>query len=213
MTPQFARVGCDIVSVADVLYAIEMFGSKYLERTYTPLERLQAADCGERLAVRFAAKEAVIKILRPDPQHVILYREIEIALLPTGAPRVRLSGVARAHAAAHDLSRFDVSLSHDGARAFATACAVQSRQESPVTVEIVRAALARYGALLVDIDALSDFDDLYAFGLSSPASINVMLACEDALDLQFDDSTLTRSTFATIASISLVLDSIAAVAR
>ena len=44
-------------------------------------------------------------------------------------------------------------------------------------------------------------DDLYQKGLSSHASVNVMLALEDAFDVEIPDTLLTRATFRTIESI------------
>ncbi|HEY7008262.1 MAG TPA: acyl carrier protein, partial [Jatrophihabitantaceae bacterium] len=53
----------------------------------------------------------------------------------------------------------------------------------------------------VDVNTLSDQDDLYAAGLTSHASVNVMLALEDEFDLEFPDELLRKSTFASVDSI------------
>ena len=51
--------------------------------------------------------------------------------------------------------------------------------------ESIRSALAAHGRLAVDVSTLSNDDDLYAAGLTSHATINVMLALEDDLEIEF----------------------------
>jgi len=51
-------------------------------------------------------------------------------------------------------------------------------------------------------DSLQPEDDLFQAGMTSHASVNVMLALEDAFDVEFPDSMLTRSAFESIAAIS-----------
>jgi len=59
-------------------------------------------------------------------------------------------------------------------------------------------AHARLGAGAAD---LSESDDLYQAGMTSHASVNVMLALENAFDVEFPDRMLTRSVFQSIAAI------------
>jgi acyl carrier protein len=61
--------------------------------------------------------------------------------------------------------------------------------------------LAEYGQLKIDISLLSDEDDLFSAGLSSHASVSVMLGLEDAFGIEFPDSMLRRGTFSSVASI------------
>ena len=58
------RIGCDVVNVVDVTRSIELFGRRYLDRTFTPHELQTCAGPArdQRLAARFAAKEAVVKV-------------------------------------------------------------------------------------------------------------------------------------------------------
>ena len=65
----------------------------------------------------------------------------------------------------------------------------------------IRAVLAQHGKLAQDAAALSDSADLYQAGLTSHASVNVMLALESAFDVEFPDQMLTRSVFASVAAI------------
>jgi acyl carrier protein len=76
----------------------------------------------------------------------------------------------------------------------------------------IRKVLIEHGRLPIDVDALSDDDDLYAMGLTSHASVNVMLGLEDAFELEFPDQLLRRSTFASIAAIRNALAGLGAVA-
>lgn len=65
----------------------------------------------------------------------------------------------------------------------------------------IRKVLAERGRLPVNVDSLSDDDDLYAAGLTSHASVNLMLALEDEFDVEFPDAMLRKSTFASVRSI------------
>ena len=65
----------------------------------------------------------------------------------------------------------------------------------------IRAILVKHGRLASDANALTADADLYQAGMSSHASVNVMLALESAFDIEFPDELLKRSVFASIASI------------
>jgi acyl carrier protein len=69
----------------------------------------------------------------------------------------------------------------------------------------VRDVVAIQGKLVSDLDKLSGSDDLYAAGMTSHASVNVMLALENEFDVEFLDSQLRRSSFQSIDSICQVL--------
>lgn len=66
----------------------------------------------------------------------------------------------------------------------------------------IRRVLRDHGRLPVDIDTLGDHDDLFRAGLTSHASVNVMLALEDAFDLEFPDDMLKRTVFESVAAIA-----------
>jgi len=70
-----------------------------------------------------------------------------------------------------------------------------------MTVDRIREVVAEHGRLAVDITALSDGDDLYRAGLTSHASVNLMLALEDEFDIEFPEQMLRRQTFESVASI------------
>lgn len=75
---------------------------------------------------------------------------------------------------------------------------------------LVRGILRDQARLSRDVLALGPDDDLYQAGMSSHAAVNVMLALEDAFDVEFPDHLLTRSTFATLRSIRDALDGLRA---
>jgi acyl carrier protein len=65
----------------------------------------------------------------------------------------------------------------------------------------IRAVLRDHARLGVDVESLRDDADLFAAGMSSHASVNVMLALEDTFDVEFPDAMLKRSVFESISAI------------
>jgi acyl carrier protein len=74
-----------------------------------------------------------------------------------------------------------------------------------VTSPAVREIVKEHGRLAVDIEGLADDASLYEAGMTSHASVNVMLALEDTFDIEFPDEMLKRSVFESVASISSAL--------
>ena len=66
--------------------------------------------------------------------------------------------------------------------------------------ERIRAVLLAHGRLSVPVESLADHDVLYQAGLTSLASVNVMLALEEAFDIEFPDRMLSRAVFENIAA-------------
>jgi len=69
----------------------------------------------------------------------------------------------------------------------------------------IRRVLAEHARLPVDVDEVGDNADLFQAGMSSHASVNVMLALEDAFDVEFPDSMLKRSVFESVAGIAAAI--------
>jgi acyl carrier protein len=69
----------------------------------------------------------------------------------------------------------------------------------------IRDILGAHARLAAPAASLDENADLYAAGMSSQASVSVMLALEDAFDIEFPDRMLTRSVFGSIASIRSAL--------
>lgn len=72
--------------------------------------------------------------------------------------------------------------------------------------EKIREILRQHGKLSTDVDKLPDDGDLYEAGMTSHASVNVMLALEGQFDIEFPDRMLKRSVFQSIASINAALE-------
>jgi holo-[acyl-carrier protein] synthase len=120
------RVGIDIVDVQDVRSALFAYGDRYLRRVFTADEVRDCSDhdgiAAERLAARFAAKEAVIKVLRPDDTPVP-WRTIETVRSPGGWVGVHLTGNAARLADEAGLGELCLSITHERDLAAATVLA------------------------------------------------------------------------------------------
>lgn len=76
--------------------------------------------------------------------------------------------------------------------------------EEPMDTRI-RAVLRAHGRLNKDVSLVEASDDLYAYGMTSHASVNVMLGLEGAFDVEFPDHMLKRNVFGSIQSIRSAL--------
>jgi holo-[acyl-carrier-protein] synthase len=205
-----ARVGMDLVCVDDVRDSLRAHADRWLERVYTPTE---IEECGRnpvRLGARFAAKEATLKVLRAGHDDAIPWRAIEVR-----EGRLALAGVAAAIATSAGLRRFSLSLAHAGGHAAAVVIADgpppaphdrQAQASSwsrpqPMNNTVhdeIRRVIGDHARLAVDPASLDDQADLYEAGMTSHASVNVMLALEDAFDVEFPDRMLKRDVFESV---------------
>jgi holo-[acyl-carrier protein] synthase len=113
------RVGTDIVEVARVARLVEVVGQPFLDSAWTSAEQAACAGRAESLAARWAAKEAALKALGAGID------EVPLPERAVGAgPELVLHGTAAERAAAIGLTRWAVSLSHDGGLALAFVVAV-----------------------------------------------------------------------------------------
>jgi len=118
------RVGLDLVSIDDVADSVQRFGDRYLTRIYTPHEIetcRMSVEVGapeelavDSLAARFAAKEAVMKVLRPVGMQLD-WRTIEVHRTAGGWCEIRLSGRAAELAVQAGIDELSVSLTHEAA--------------------------------------------------------------------------------------------------
>ena len=108
------RVGVDALAVERMAAALRRSGSGFLAKSFTPAELAYCQDDPQRLAGRWAAKEAVIKCFDRTP---ICFRRKQIEVLgsATGAPVVRLLGAGLLGA------RVEVSITHHSGMAVANA--------------------------------------------------------------------------------------------
>ncbi|MBV8988119.1 MAG: holo-ACP synthase [Solirubrobacterales bacterium] len=110
------RVGIDLVSAESVRESISAHGARYLERVFSADE---VSDCStstaidaERLAARFAAKEAAFKVLRVGDE-AVTWRDIEVRRDRSGWVELSLTGRAATLASAAGISDFALSLTHE----------------------------------------------------------------------------------------------------
>lgn len=78
------------------------------------------------------------------------------------------------------------------------------------TIEAVRQIVIENARLAVDGSGPEPAADLYEAGMTSHASVNVMLAVEDRFDLEFPDRMLKRSVFESVASIAAAVEELQA---
>jgi holo-[acyl-carrier protein] synthase len=126
--PRLPLVGVDLAQVSSIAHSLNLFGNRFSARLFTPGE-IAYANSGsgsglmaERLAARFAAKEAVIKMLGLG-EAVISWREIEVVKEPGGDCSVRLHGRTAELARKRKVQDISISLTHEGDYAAAVAAA------------------------------------------------------------------------------------------
>jgi holo-[acyl-carrier protein] synthase len=119
------ELGIDIIRVDRIRTALAKFGERFSNRVLTPAERAYVRGRPETMAGRWAAKEAVSKVLGLGVRG-IGWREIEIERLPTGQPSVRLHDRAAVRAKQLGMGRIAVSISHEAEYAVAIAFGVRT---------------------------------------------------------------------------------------
>ena len=119
--------GIDLVHVPRIERIWREHGERFLERIYTPAERAYCLDCknpAQRLAGRFAAKEAVLKALGTGWRGGLEWTDIETLPDPLGRPLVTLSGGCTKLAAVQGITQMLVSISHANDFAIASATGI-----------------------------------------------------------------------------------------
>jgi holo-[acyl-carrier protein] synthase len=120
------EVGIDLIDMDRIVAVLERFPDRFRTRVLTDLEQRYCGRRVERIAGRWAAKEAISKVLGLGVRGVG-WREIEILPNRAGAPQVRLYERAARRAAALGLEDVTVSISHERRMAVAVAVAHQRR--------------------------------------------------------------------------------------
>jgi holo-[acyl-carrier protein] synthase len=119
------ELGIDIIKVDRIRASIERFGERLSKRVLTPAEQRYVRLRPETFAGRWAAKEAVSKVLGLGVRG-IGWRDIEVERLPTGQPSVRLHGRAADRARQLGMERVAVSISHESDYAIAVAFGIRT---------------------------------------------------------------------------------------
>ncbi len=116
--------GIDLVHCPRIARLWKDHGERFLRRVYTDAERAYCTNCKDpviRLAGRFAAKEAVMKLLGTGWRGGVEWTDIETLPDPLGRPLVALHGKTAELAAALDIAHIMLSISHSGDYAVASA--------------------------------------------------------------------------------------------
>jgi len=123
--------GIDLVELGRIEQMLERHGERFLERVFTAREQADAAAVKnriEKLAGRFAAKEAVMKLVGTGWRDGVAWTDIEVVNDPLGRPQVRLGGKVKELADALRLGPVTLSISHTGNFAMASAVALAAPQ-------------------------------------------------------------------------------------
>ena len=135
--PGTTELGVDIIKVGRIRETMTRFGQRFSDRVLTPAEQRHVRDRPETFAGRWAAKEAVSKVLGLGVRG-IGWRDIEVERLPTGQPSVRLHGRAAQRAEQLGMGRIALSITHESDYAVAVAFGVRTaggRYVFPLDIE------------------------------------------------------------------------------
>jgi holo-[acyl-carrier protein] synthase len=153
------ELGIDIIKVERIQKAIKKHGRRFAKRVLTDHEDAYVRDRPENFAGRWAAKEAVSKVLGLGVRGVG-WREIEIIRLPTGAPMVRLHDRAKRRADQLGMERVAVSISHEREYAVAVAFGVRTEGGEYIFPVDMEARLGdREKQLMARMRRLRDLDE------------------------------------------------------
>lgn len=124
------RAGVDRIELPEFEHTLSVAGPGFLERTLTVQEIDFCAGRVNRLATRFAAKEAAAKVLGTGFRN-LGWQEIEVVTAPHGEPRLALHGRAKERADQLGVTSIGVSLTHTGlvAEAFVVALCADGAKE------------------------------------------------------------------------------------
>jgi holo-[acyl-carrier protein] synthase len=115
-------IGIDIVDIERVHGLLERYRDRFVRRVFTDAEHRYArrgAKTAERLAGRFAVKEAVLKAFGTGKSQGILWRDVETVPGSMGRPKVNLYGKADKYLKMLKADHIHVSITHDGGKAVA----------------------------------------------------------------------------------------------
>jgi holo-[acyl-carrier protein] synthase len=125
--------GIDIIECSRVAAVYERHAERFLDRLLTCAEREYVTgrrSIIQHLAGRFAAKEAILKVLGTGWRGAIAWRDMEIVNEPSGEPRVSLSGECARIAREKRITRILVSITHTPAYAAASAIGLEERHDA-----------------------------------------------------------------------------------
>jgi holo-[acyl-carrier protein] synthase len=115
-------IGTDLAEVDRIERSVQKYGQRFLGRIYTVREigyAMRKKNYAERLAGRFAAKEAGMKAIGTGWHRGVTWRDFEVVNEASGRPTLQLSGVAARIAASLGVTRVSLSLTHTSTIAMA----------------------------------------------------------------------------------------------
>jgi len=127
---QIIAHGIDLVDFPRIEQMVNRHSRRFLDRLFTPAEQAYAdsnKNGMEKLAGRFAAKEAVLKLMGTGWRGKIAWTDIEIVNSPTGQPQVTLTGEVEKIAKKLGIEQISVSITHTANFAIASAVALAEK--------------------------------------------------------------------------------------
>ncbi len=124
--------GIDLVDFPRIEEMLKRHGDRFLERVFTPEEQKYASSNKnniEKLAGRFAAKEAIMKLIGTGWRGKIAWTDIEVINTKAGQPQVRLSGEVKKIADNLNITQIAISITHAANFAIASAMALTESNE------------------------------------------------------------------------------------
>ncbi len=125
--------GIDLVDFPRIAEMVERHGKRFLNRIFTAAEQEYAdgnVNRMEKLAGRFAAKEAILKLVGTGWRGKIAWTDIEVINNAMGQPEVSLSGEVEKIADSMGITHVSVSITHTANFAIASAVALAGKNES-----------------------------------------------------------------------------------
>jgi holo-[acyl-carrier protein] synthase len=125
--------GIDLVDFPRIEEMIERHGDRFLDRVFTAAERQYAdkhRNSVEKYAGRFAAKEAILKLIGTGWRGRIAWTDVEVTNNPAGRPEVRLSGEVKEIAEKLGIRQISLSITHTANFAIASAVALAESDEN-----------------------------------------------------------------------------------
>jgi len=125
--------GIDLVDRPRIERLLEQHGRRFLNRVFTAKEQAYAdsnRDAVEKLAGRFAAKEAILKLMGTGWRGKIAWTDIEVVNNAAGQPEVTLTGEVKKLADKHSIEHVSVSITHTANFAIASAVALAESNDT-----------------------------------------------------------------------------------
>jgi len=127
---EFVAHGIDLVDCPRIEEMVKRHGERFIQRIFTPAEQAYAdanKNSIEKLAGRFAAKEAVLKLMGTGWRGKIAWTDIEVINNPAGQPEVTLDGEVKRLAGKLGIKHISVSITHTANFAIASAVALANK--------------------------------------------------------------------------------------